>query len=587
MHFSQYNKNRVFRIDILSVIFMLLSFDMSHSSAQQFGSRQQRSDFERFELLRSENRDSAFYYAERIANDIDSLATSNDIAMIYDFMAEYAETTLHRYGKSLEYRLHSARIYEELDNEACLTRTNALLGRIYLRNGDYHNAFSHSTKALDEAKRTGDKTSEREAYLVLEQVTYFYHNDIDKAMEYNLLVSEEFDNREQAHQTVRALNNRFNYPLTYDKIEDLTLRAESLSLKYDFSDLLINIYLNASMQALGNDKTDVAADYLARAYPLLSNFKEEGYYYSAMGFYHLMMGNSKQAIIDLKRSIDLLGQNDFDSKNVHSYFLLQDIYFNEGRYREAYEALMAFAETYTRQHNSSNIVKLSMLINELELSQAEERLKQHQREMQQNQEYNQLLQQIHTAAMCFIATMAILAILLWRMQRKNSRLNSAKAEQELRYKNEIIKIQQLQQYEEQNNMGKLSEELIEAVNMSDNREMRNTLRHIIHRLQKTHDAGDNWAEVEKTLASTNDTFFENLLKEYPNLTKNERKLCTLIHMNLSTKEIGNITHQSVGSINVARSRLRQKFGLTGDDKSLIAFLDRFDTKSEEPTKKSQ
>ena len=123
--------------------------------------------------------------------------------------------------------------------------------------------------------------------------------------------------------------------------------------------------------------------------------------------------------------------------------------------------------------------------------------------------------------------------------------------------------------------------------MSDNREMRNTLRHIIHRLQKTHDAGDNWAEVEKTLASTNDTFFENLLKEYPNLTKNERKLCTLIHMNLSTKEIGNITHQSVGSINVARSRLRQKFGLTGDDKSLIAFLDRFDTKSEEPTKKSQ
>ena len=575
MRFSQYNKKSTLRNITLFVIIALESIAAHPSQAQQFGSRQQRSDYERFELLRPTNRDSAYHYAERIVNDIDSLATNSELAIVYDFMAEYAETTLHSYGKSLEYRLESARIYEALGNKPCLTRTNALLGRIYLRNGDYHNAFSYSTNALKEAKRTGDTTSMREAYLALEQVTYFYHNDMELAMEYNLLVSEHFDSREQAHQTVRALNNRFNYPLTFEEMEDLTIVAEELCRRYSFNDLLINIYLNASMQALEFDKVDIAKSYLDLTYPLLSNFKEEGYYYSASGFYNLIVGNTSQAITDLKRSIELLGQNDFNNKNVHSYFLLQDIYFNAGRYREAYEALMAFAETYTRQHNTSNVVKLSKLINEMELAQADERLKQHKREMQQNKEYNELLTHIHTAVICFVAAIAILAILLWRMQRKNSRLNSIKAEQELRHKNEIIKIQQLQQYEEQNNTVKLSEELIEAVNMADNREMRNTLRHIIHRLQKTHGSSNNWAEVEKTLANNNDAFFENLLKEYPNLTKNERKLCTLIHMNLSTKEIANITHQSVGSINVARSRLRQKFGLTDSDTSLIAFLDKF------------
>ena len=61
------------------------------------------------------------------------------------------------------------------------------------------------------------------------------------------------------------------------------------------------------------------------------------------------------------------------------------------------------------------------------------------------------------------------------------------------------------------------------------------------------------------------------------VTENERKLCLFIHMKMSTKEISNITNQSLGSINVARSRLRQKFGLTGDDKSLIVYLDRFGT----------
>ena len=52
-------------------------------------------------------------------------------------------------------------------------------------------------------------------------------------------------------------------------------------------------------------------------------------------------------------------------------------------------------------------------------------------------------------------------------------------------------------------------------------------------------------------------------------------------MNLSTKEISKISQQSIGSINIARSRLRKKFGISGDDKSLIAFLDRFDTKKKE------
>ena len=569
-----YNKSTYYRV-VIALFFALTTAIAQPCQAQHFSSRQQLEDYECFEQFHKLNRDSAYYYAKRLVNDIDTLATSMEVAMLYDFMAEYTETTLHSYSKSLEYRLQSARIYEALDNKPCITRTNALLARIYLRNGDYHNAFSYSTSALKSAKSLSDVTSEREAYLVLEQVTYFYNNDIDLAMEYNHLVADSYVGREQAHQTVRALNNRFNYSMSYDETLDLTLLAETLCKEYGFSDLLINVYLNASMQSLAYEKFEMSLEYLERAKPLLSNFKEEGYYYSALGFYNLMVGDSSEAIVNLKHSIELLGQDDFDAKNVHSYFLLQDIYFNEERYKEAYEALMAFAETYTRQHNTSNVVNLSKLINDMELAQADERLKQHQREMQQNQEYNDLVRHIHVGVICFVAAIAILALLLWRMQRKNSRLISIKAEQELRHKNEIIKVQQLQQYEEQNNMTKLSEELIETVNMSDNREMRNALRHIIHRLNKKHGSNNNWAEVEKTLANNNDVFFENLLKEYPNLTKNERKLCTLINMNLSTKEIANITHQSIGSINVARSRLRQKFGLTDSDISLIVFLDKF------------
>ena len=576
MSFSRVGKNYIEKPPIVAIIVLFLLCVVQDVDAQQFSSRRLSQDFEAFNNLRTINRDSARIYAERIVSDLDTATVSMEVAMVYDFMSEYAEGSLHQYRKALEYRLQSARIYEALGEKACLTRTNALLGRIYLRNDNYHDAFSCSIAALREAEASGDTTSMREAYLVLERVTYFYHKDLDAALEYNSRVANSYSNREQAHQAVRAMNNRFNYQLSYEELSDITIRSEKLCKEFGFNDLLINVCLNASMLALSYEDIEGAAAYLERARPLLSNFKEEGYFYSASAFYHLNRNDYNRAIADITRSVELLGEGDFDSKNVHSYFLLQDIYRSKGQYKEAYEALMLFAEIYTRQHNNENIVELSALINDLEIERAEQLHREQQKAYEQERMHHRMMMRIYVAGMALMVVVALLFLSRYRLQRKNQRLLNAKAEQELNYKSEIIKIQRLQQFEEQKNINAILEELNRVVNSTDIREMRNELRRIIRHLQQGDASGGDWAEVEMTLLS-NDTFFDNLLKEFPNLTKNERKLCTFIHMNLSTKEIAKITHQSTGSINVARSRLRQKFGLTDSDTSLIAFLDRFKT----------
>lgn len=576
MIFNRATKNYIAKQRIVAIIALFLVCVVQDIGAQQFSSRKQQQDFEMFSNLRNANRDSAHIYAERFISDLDTATINLDVAMVYDFMSEYAEGHLHQYRKALEYRLQSARIYESLGEKACLTRTNALLGRIYLRNDNYHDAFSRSIAALREAEVSGDTTSMREAYLVLERVTYFYYKDLDAALEYNSRVANSYSNREQAHQAVRAMNNRFNYQLSYEELSDITQRSEGLCKEYGFNDLLINVYLNASMLALSYEDIEGAAEYLERARPLLSNFKEEGYFYSASAFYHLNRNDYNRAIADITRSVELLGEGDFDSKNVHSYFLLQDIYRSKGRYKEAYEALMLFAEIYTRQHNNENIVELSSLINQLEIERTEQLHREQQKAYEQERMHHRMMMRIYIAGMVLMVVVAMLLLSRYRLQRKNQRLLNAKAEQELNYKSEIIKIQRLQQFEEQKNRDAILEELNSVVNSTDIREMRNELRRIIRHLQQGDASGGDWAEVEMTLLS-NDTFFDNLLKEFPNLTKNERKLCTFIHMNLSTKEIAKITHQSTGSINVARSRLRQKFGLTDSDTSLIAFLDRFKT----------
>ena len=432
-------------------------------------------------------------------------------------------------------------------------------------------------KALEEGRLLGDSTTVREAYLAMEQVDYFYNHNQQQALAYNNRVAESYDNREQAHQTVRALNNRFNYELTYDEVNDILARCEKICNEYGFNDLLLNVYLNVAMQEFVFNNLDQTALYLDKAKQLITNFKEEGYYYSASGFYYLNIGKTSQAIDALKRSIELLNNGDFDTKNVHSYFLLQDIYYNQGHFREAYEALMAFAETYTRQHNSQNIVELSKLISDLEIERTEQEHLRREEQYQRQQEHNRLITMFYVLSIVVILIVTFLILSRYRLERRNRELQRAKTEQELNHKNEIIKIQKLQQYQEQNNIDQLTEELAAVAQLGNNREMQNQLRHIIRRLQSNTKSGNGWAEVEMALAGGNNVFYENLLRDFPNLTKNERKLCLFIHMKMSTKEISDITHQSLGSINVARSRLRQKFGLTGDDTSLIAFLDQYNT----------
>lgn len=67
-------------------------------------------------------------------------------------------------------------------------------------------------------------------------------------------------------------------------------------------------------------------------------------------------------------------------------------------------------------------------------------------------------------------------------------------------------------------------------------------------------------------------FYEKLLKSYPDLTQNELKLCAFLRLNMSTKDISELTGQQLASIDHARYRLRKKIGLSNSETNLVTFL---------------
>ena len=80
------------------------------------------------------------------------------------------------------------------------------------------------------------------------------------------------------------------------------------------------------------------------------------------------------------------------------------------------------------------------------------------------------------------------------------------------------------------------------------------------------------SEFETNFEEINKGFYEKLLSLHPDLTANEKKLCTYITMGMSAAEISELTFQSENSIYVSRNRLKKK--LNPGELSLEEYLSR-------------
>ena len=80
-----------------------------------------------------------------------------------------------------------------------------------------------------------------------------------------------------------------------------------------------------------------------------------------------------------------------------------------------------------------------------------------------------------------------------------------------------------------------------------------------------------WEDFQMRFEKINDSFYQKLMEKCPDLTPVEIKLAGLLRLNLSTKEISDLTNRSIGTIANTRSTLRKKLQLENDD-NLVSYL---------------
>ncbi len=368
------------------------------------------------------------------------------------------------------------------------------------------------------------------------------------------------------------------------------IHGDSLSLQYyrkaleinrktkNYSWMTIN-YINIGSYLMKNGKPEEGFGYLQqgmtiaedhgfnRLYPWLYN------YYSS---YYSLIGNEQEAINFANKALQSARDNDNKLQELEALINLKEEYLKMSEINKAYQYLEEIITVKDSINKHKRLKELDLL--EMRYKYEEERNEQEletallEAKLYRN-ELTYVL--IISGAGLIIFTLIFLFInQRYRIRRKtleqkNTLLEKEKLSKDLEYKNKELTTNVLYLLKKNEFISGISNKL-KNINFDSFDKNEHTIDRIVSELDRSI-SNDNWEDFEVRFQEVHVGFYNHLSKEFPTLTPNELRLCAFLRLNMTSKEIADITLQSTDSIKTARYRLRKKLNLDRED-NLVAFL---------------
>ena len=147
---------------------------------------------------------------------------------------------------------------------------------------------------------------------------------------------------------------------------------------------------------------------------------------------------------------------------------------------------------------------------------------------------------------------------------EQKRLTELQLQNEIEFKESQLTALTLQMLQKNELMQELKEKY-------DQESVQNKDHQVGRIISKAMNQDKDWADFNLHFESMNKNFYQRLKKEYPDISPNDMKICALIKLNLSIKEMAGILNISPDSVKTARYRLRKKLDLNTED-NLTTFI---------------
>ena len=514
--------------------------------------------------------------------------------------------------KSINYALEALRISDNIEDVETIIDINLLLSDLYWTKTEYKQAMNWAIEAEELSERNTDQRSLARTYIIMGVISARITN-YDKASEYffkSLKIFQEIDERKYEGVALNNIGGVFLKQKKYDKAAEYLSKALEIAIELDDLESRKNNLTNLAAVLSGMGKNEQAKKMMENAYRLSKD--DEKSTWNGINSLNLAIVNQKLGIYDtalilFKNALHIFVKLEDENYVASIYNSLADYYFElgdfeksvsyatqameEGRKYGFMRVVMNAAENlhknYINQNKPEEAYEYAVLqyqlrdslyleedftkLSNLELQYEFEKI-QHEKRIEQ--ERKDLIVIIIIISLVLVIIVVISIFSRQRIKAKNTSLAKQKLEIELDSKNKELTTNVLYLMKKNEFLSEISGKLIEIENEAVKDETKNAIRRIAREMQKSKD-NDVWTEFELRFNQVHHNYYEQLKNKFPELTPNDLRLCAFLKLNMSTKEIAEITGQQLGTIEMTRTRIRNKLGITGTDINLVSFLSQF------------
>lgn len=549
-----------------------------------------------------------------VSNSLEKdLFSENDPQKKMDILIELTDINLSSDpDRALEYANQTVSLATEYNNHKHKLRAWLQLGEIYGNKADFRSSLEIGNRAKALASDLGFDKEFAES-LILIAKNFSLLGDYEKSANYNfqaLGIFEELGDKKGIGEAFNRIGYDYFEQENYEKALEYYTRTLEISREIkDLDGISRGLNNVAIVYADKGDSQYAKANILEsiEINKILDRHSWVGVNYLNLGNLYRMEENFDTAFFYLNKAVDIFTQLDNGPKLSNIYYGLSLYYFDiikldsslyyaeltykigrENNLRKMiYTAANQMRKIYQQQNDFENAFNYSLIEGQLkdsldiensmarishqELLHEFEKIEQENKLKQQRREYIFVFGGI--GIVFILVAFVIIIINRNRLKAKNEEIERRRLNMELEIRNRELAANVMTLIRKNEILSGIGDKLMNIQNDAVKKETKFAIKKIAQELQQS-TSNEIWDEFEVRFNQVHGEFYDKLLKQFPDLSPNEHRLCAFLRLNMSTKEISELTGQRIDTLEIARWRLRKKLNINNTKINLVTFLSK-------------
>nr|NQU91416.1 tetratricopeptide repeat protein [Bacteroidota bacterium] len=448
------------------------------------------------------------------------------------------------YKSSMKHAMRAIELATELKIDDDMAEAQRIIGQIYTDIGEYALSSKYYFESLKLYEKIGDKTGISRA---LNSIGYLYFEQkmFEKALEYyekSLAISRQIDDKpgiSRGLNNVAAVHAMLNQ---FDKVEQYI--REAIEINKNIGRRLwegVN-YLNLADIYQDKKQYDTSLVFHLKAVDIfseLNNMPKLASIYLNLSEYYFEIGNTSESLTYARDAFEIGENNGLKQVMRDAAKELHDIYKTMDDLDNAYKYIHILHQMSDSLALEESLTKMA----KLELQYKYEKQNQEQKLKQQRKDFYIII--------LIISLVSIIVVVLslmtrQKMKQKNVLLQKQSLEDEVAFKNKELTINVLNLIKKNEILSDISNQLIHIKNNAVREETKAAILRVARDIKRTTDE-EIWEEFELRFKQVHGEFYRKLGDQFPELSPNELKLCAFLRLNMSTKDISQMTGQRINT----------------------------------------